>query len=282
MTPRRLSHVRMIAELHASRPARSLEHVLPPTWRGVLREWLAADAPTFDVGGFVVGDSHEEAVLLVKGAPGGSGGVVLAGVPFVTALFQEELGCSVEWLMAEGDVLTPPCAAAVVRGPARKLLLGERTALNILSRACGVATAARALADAARSAGWRGAVAGTRKVTPGFRLVEKYALLVGGAATHRMDLSHMVMLKGAWMGEVVLRFKAGKKRRQPRAAANPPPPPYRQPCVVCRQHRGRGGCRAQCVRLFEQDRGGGGQPGGGPRGCGCWRRGGDAGQLRHT
>ena len=51
------------------------------------------------------------------------------------------------------------------------------------------------MVDIARGAGWRGEVAATRKVTPGFRLVEKYAVLVGGASTHRMDLSHMVMLK---------------------------------------------------------------------------------------
>ena len=47
----------------------------------------------------------------------------------------------------------------------------------------------------AKSAGWRGTVAGTRKTTPGFRLPEKYGLIVGGAATHRMDLSQMVMIK---------------------------------------------------------------------------------------
>ena len=51
------------------------------------------------------------------------------------------------------------------------------------------------MVDIARAQGWGGEVAATRKVTPGFRLVEKYAVLVGGASTHRMDLSHMVMLK---------------------------------------------------------------------------------------
>lgn len=47
----------------------------------------------------------------------------------------------------------------------------------------------------AAAGGWHGEVAGTRKTTPGFRLVEKYAMLVGGASTHRHDLSGMVMLK---------------------------------------------------------------------------------------
>ena len=82
-----------------------------------------------------------------------------------------------------------------MRGPANALLLGERTALNTLSRASGVATRARAASELARAHAWHGRVAGTRKTTPGFRVVEKYALLVGGAATHRLDLSQMVMLK---------------------------------------------------------------------------------------
>jgi len=84
---------------------------------------------------------------------------------------------------------------AKVTGPTRRILLAERTALNILSRASGVATASHAAMTLARAHGWHGRVAGTRKTTPGFGIVEKYALLVGGADTHRMDLSHMVMLK---------------------------------------------------------------------------------------
>lgn len=84
---------------------------------------------------------------------------------------------------------------AVVRGPARCLLLGERPALNCLSRASGIATRCSQLKLMAKSVGWLGEVAGTRKTTPGFRLVEKYAMLVGGTSMHRQDLSGMVMLK---------------------------------------------------------------------------------------
>jgi nicotinate-nucleotide pyrophosphorylase (carboxylating) len=167
-----------------------LSAILPPLWRDTVRAYLRDDAPTFDVGGYVVGDGVETARLLVK-TP-----CVLAGVPFFDAVFAE-LGCTVAWHAGEGDAVPAPSVAATVTGPVRCLLLGERTALNIISRASGIATAARELVDIARAAGWRGEVAGTRKVTPGFRLVEKYALLVGGASTHRMDLSSMVMLKGA-------------------------------------------------------------------------------------
>jgi len=77
----------------------------------------------------------------------------------------------------------------------QNILLGERVALNCLTRASGIATVARRLRQLADDRGWHGEVAGTRKTTPGFRLVEKYSLLVGGMSTHRYDLSSMVMLK---------------------------------------------------------------------------------------
>ncbi len=84
---------------------------------------------------------------------------------------------------------------ATVTGPVRGILLGERVGLNILARCSGIATRTRDVVATVRAAGYRGLLAGTRKTTPGFRLVEKYGMLVGGADTHRMDLSAMVMLK---------------------------------------------------------------------------------------
>ncbi|KAJ8284548.1 hypothetical protein COCON_G00033980 [Conger conger] len=84
---------------------------------------------------------------------------------------------------------------AVVKGPARCVLLGERPALNCLARTSGIATRCRQLLDIAQTACWEGQLTGTRKTTPGFRLMEKYAMLVGGISMHRYDLSGMVMLK---------------------------------------------------------------------------------------
>lgn len=141
----------------------------------------------------MVGDEPHHAMLLGKAAG------VLAGVPFADQVFREA-GCTATWLVPEGHFITADEAAAKapvarVEGPTRALLVAERTALNILSRCSGVATAAHTAMELARQHGWQGRVAGTRKTTPGFGLVEKYGLLVGGADTHRMDLSHMVMLK---------------------------------------------------------------------------------------
>lgn len=104
---------------------------------------------------------------------------------------------SVEWLVEEGHAIPDgeKTKCAIVRGKARNLLLGERVALNLLARCSGVATVSRRFRDMARAEGWNGLIAGTRKTTPGFRLVEKYGMLVGGIDPHRHDLSSMVMLK---------------------------------------------------------------------------------------
>ncbi|XP_064256726.1 nicotinate-nucleotide pyrophosphorylase [carboxylating]-like [Passer domesticus] len=69
------------------------------------------------------------------------------------------------------------------------------TALNILGRCSGVASMAVRAVGVARAQGWAGVVAGTRKTTPGFRLVEKYVLGVGGADPHRGGLGDLILLK---------------------------------------------------------------------------------------
>ncbi|KAF6724525.1 Nicotinate-nucleotide pyrophosphorylase [carboxylating] [Oryzias melastigma] len=167
-------------------------HSIPRhTLTRLAREWLAEDTPNFDPAGVCVGSEDTEARLLCK-----SPHTILAGCPFFTAVFHE-VGCTVDWIYQEGAELGPDSVTltAVVRGPARDLLLGERPALNCLTRASGIATRCSQLQSIAKASGWHGEVAGTRKTTPGFRLVEKYAMLVGGVSMHRQDLSGMVMLK---------------------------------------------------------------------------------------
>lgn len=175
-------------------------HLLPPTYTKTITSWLAEDCPSFDYGGFVAGEEIREATLWCK-SPG-----VLAGVPFFDEVFGQ-LGCSVWWRFEEGEFIGEATQdnvssqakvkvrAATVRGPARKILLGERVALNTLARCSGIATASHTFLKKARQAGYQGIVAGTRKTTPGFRIVEKYAMLVGGVDMHRYNLSSMIMLK---------------------------------------------------------------------------------------
>lgn len=158
------------------------------TVNDLVRSWLKEDVPSFDYGGTVVGNKEDKALLLCK-SPG-----VLAGCPFFDAVFKQ-LNCKVKWLYSEGTSLSPVCTVAEITGKVNRLLLGERIALNCITRTSGVATQARRLMELKQLASWHGEVAGTRKTTPGFRLVEKYALLVGGVSMHRFDLSSMIMLK---------------------------------------------------------------------------------------
>ncbi|XP_071359890.1 nicotinate-nucleotide pyrophosphorylase [carboxylating]-like [Trachinotus anak] len=175
-----------------STPKHTATHSIPPhTLAQLAQEWLAEDTPNFDPAGVCVGSQEVEARLLCKTPHS-----ILAGSPFFTAVFTA-VGCNVDWIHQEGAEIGPDdvTLTAVVRGPARCLLLGERAALNCLARASGIATRCSKLQARAMAGGWHGEVAGTRKTTPGFRLVEKYSMLVGGVSMHRQDLSGMVMLK---------------------------------------------------------------------------------------
>lgn len=80
-----------------------------------------------------------------------------------------------------------------VRGPAHHVLAAERTALNFIQRLSGVATQARRYADAV--AGTKARVVDTRKTTPGYRVLEKAAVLAGGCGNHRFDLGSGILIK---------------------------------------------------------------------------------------
>lgn len=165
-----------------------MSNILPISWKHVIGTWLREDIPNIDYGGFVVGEKQESATLFGKSEG------ILAGVPFFEEIFKQ-LECSIEWCMKEGESIIPISEIAVVRGAAKNILLGERVALNVLSRCSGIATKSKRMKDKLKSLGYHGILAGTRKTTPGFRLVEKYGMLVGGVDPHRFDTGSMIMLK---------------------------------------------------------------------------------------
>ena len=101
---------------------------------------------------------------------------------------------AIEWesVVKEGDFCPKGTVMARLKGSARSLLTGERTALNFVQRLCGVATAAHKYQQAA---GGRCAILDTRKTTPGYRNLEKYAVTVGGASNHRIGLYDRIMIK---------------------------------------------------------------------------------------
>lgn len=93
----------------------------------------------------------------------------------------------------DGHMVGPGDSFAVIVGSARTILTGERVCLNLLGRLCGIATTARAAVEAVR--GTKARITGTRKTTPGLRVLEKYAKRVGGALNHRFGLDDGVLIK---------------------------------------------------------------------------------------
>jgi nicotinate-nucleotide pyrophosphorylase (carboxylating) len=119
---------------------------------------------------------------------------VLAGGPAAELVFQM-LDPAVQWqtVVADGARLREGTEVAVVSGPLKSLLGGERTALNLLTHLSGVATLTQRFVDAV--AGTRAQILDTRKTLPGYRLLQKYAVRAGGGTNHRLGLYDGVLIK---------------------------------------------------------------------------------------
>jgi nicotinate-nucleotide pyrophosphorylase (carboxylating) len=119
---------------------------------------------------------------------------VVAGLPVAARVFLRLApGATLTAVAADGDRVRRGDVLFTVRGPVRALLAAERSALNIASRASGIATHTRAWADAI--AGTKATVLDTRKTTPGLRPLEKYAVRCGGGSNKRMGLYDVAMVK---------------------------------------------------------------------------------------
>jgi nicotinate-nucleotide pyrophosphorylase (carboxylating) len=121
--------------------------------------------------------------------------MTLAGVELLAPIFERIApgACAIQMFHLSGANLKNGEGIASVRGPARALLTGERTALNFVQRLSGVATVARAYVEAV--AGTKCRVLDTRKTTPGLRRLEKMAVAAGGGTNHRAGLFDAVLIK---------------------------------------------------------------------------------------
>lgn len=118
----------------------------------------------------------------------------LAGLEVARAVFWEiDPTLEVELLASDGDDVDAGAIVGKASGTARSILTAERTALNLLGRMSGVATATARLVKAVAGTGVK--VADTRKTTPGLRVLEKYAVRIGGGINHRFGLFDAVMIK---------------------------------------------------------------------------------------
>ncbi|MBI3742990.1 MAG: carboxylating nicotinate-nucleotide diphosphorylase [Chloroflexi bacterium] len=119
---------------------------------------------------------------------------ILAGLPVAEAVFRE-VDPSVRFTAraADGQQVKRGQIVATVEGPMAALLSGERVALNFLQRLSGIATETGRYVQAVRST--KAKILDTRKTAPGLRLLEKYAVRMGGGQNHRLNLSDQVLIK---------------------------------------------------------------------------------------
>jgi nicotinate-nucleotide pyrophosphorylase (carboxylating) len=157
--------------------------------------WLREDLGHHDVTNDVPGETTGRLVATESG--------VAAGLEAAAAVF-DSLDVAVETHSADGAPVEAGEAVLTASGPARDVLRGERVAVNVAGHASGIATRTRAAVDAARAVDDDVCVACTRKTTPGLRGLEKRAVAAGGGDTHRLDLSHMVMVKDNHVAEMGL------------------------------------------------------------------------------
>jgi nicotinate-nucleotide pyrophosphorylase (carboxylating) len=160
-------------------------------------ETLVAAALAEDLG---VGDVTTDATVpadarararIVQKQPG-----VVFGLDVVAETFRQTGAAGLDKLIVEGTWTEQvPRQVALLAGPARALLAGERVALNLLGHLSGVATLTARFVEAARAGGGRAVVLDTRKTTPLLRRLEKAAVRAGGGQNHRMGLDDAILIK---------------------------------------------------------------------------------------
>lgn len=119
---------------------------------------------------------------------------ILAGVELAELIFRTvDALLKTEVLMKDGDPMKPGDIAMYVEGPDRSILTAERLVLNCMQRMSGIATVTRSIVE--KLEGTRCKVLDTRKTTPGIRLLEKWAVKIGGGVNHRFGLFDMILIK---------------------------------------------------------------------------------------
>ncbi len=156
----------------------------------ILGAALKEDIGTGDITTFSTIPLSTEAAALIHVKEEG----VVSGI-FVAKRVFELLSSDIKFkaLKQDGDKVGKRDVVAEITGPAREILIGERTALNIMQRMSGIATRTSRIADIL--APYKTKVVDTRKTTPGLRILEKYAVRTGGGHNHRFGLYDGVLIK---------------------------------------------------------------------------------------
>jgi len=186
--------------------------------------WLENGEMLASIGEFLAEDIGRGDITTTATVPPDTRGVgrflakqdlILCGIGVAEAVFfhldpdSSEIDCA----FGDGDEITAGSAFATLKGYADVLLVGERTALNLIQRMSGIATLTRQFVAAVEGTG--AFIVDTRKTTPGLRMLEKYAVTVGGGKNHRLGLDDGVLIKDnhiALAGGISAAVKAAKDR----------------------------------------------------------------------
>lgn len=178
-----------------------------------LLRFIREDAPWGDATSeAVVPDVACRAVIRAKDTG------TVAGLEEARALF-EHFGVTVRQRIPDGRAVAPGETLLELDGPARAVLLVERTALNIIGRMSGIATRTREAVEAVRAVSPDVRVAATRKTAPGLRMLDKKAVVLGGGDPHRYSLSDMVLIKDNHLALVPLAEAIRKAKARSRYRA---------------------------------------------------------------
>jgi len=189
--------------------------------RDALKELLAATGPLIDLAieeDIGSGDVTSQAILDANtegiGCIASKSAGVVAGLPIAEAVFHR-VDPSARFVrhVDDGQEVVPGEVIAEATGPVRSLLSAERMVLNFLQRLSGIATLTRCFVDAVATTNTR--ILDTRKTVPGYRILDKYAVRMGGGHNHRMSLSDMILIKDNHI-EAAERFTTAVERARKR------------------------------------------------------------------
>lgn len=155
-----------------------------------LTEWLEEDIGSGDITTAAIVDAQRQAKAVIHAKEAG----ILAGMPFAERVFQL-LNPALRFTARceDGTAIEPGTVLAELEGSARAILTGERLALNLLQHLSGISTKTAYFVSLAAPYGTK--VVDTRKTTPGLRLLEKYAVRIGGGKNHRLGLYDAMLIK---------------------------------------------------------------------------------------
>ena len=184
---------------------------LPPDIATVVSRAIAEDLRDGDITAALISTATLAVARVIAREP-----ATLCGRAWFDETFRQlDPRVAVDWRAADATSITADAVVCELRGPARSIVTGERTALNFLQTLSGTATATRALVELV--AGTRTRILDTRKTLPGLRLAQKYAVRCGGGENHRIGLFDAVLIKENHIAAVgsVSTAVATARRRSP-------------------------------------------------------------------